>query len=974
MRRATLITFAILLSISVKAQFVCDTCLDVNGKVSALHFVNDSVLAVAGEFDSTVLFEEGYGRVNRGTGVLEFLPDFNGTIYSTAALANGDLALLGNFRHQESTGQLALMRNNQIEQLVPLNLGFNYGIMALGNRVVVRTNYQTRYVTKPNSLERDSSITFPFTGSVSLSTAVEGCLFMRAYFNGSWQNLKVDTNTYTMSTWFEECSTCSVWMANIYTPLDSGRVFVEALSNHFDTLPQPAKTRILLDTAGNLLATSDAVYSANGDVDAAAWNYLSSRVNGKWYYSSMEIPTGAYYQSHTLYVKDEFSQQIDSFLIQANADIKSIRVVDQSFIIRGNFDSINGLPTRGYAEVTTPGFQLHTYASTLSSIPAFKYKRTHGNHWYYSFDNLRMQSVSALENLIFLDVKHNQVVKDFTTTGTVRSMEMKGDTLLLGGNFTSINGLNNPYLAGYVFDSDAWVSGLPDVNGTVADMALIGDSMWLGGGFDTVSGVEQHGIALFSRDFSFLQGQPQITAKNRTVTKIGHTKNTIALKGSFSNYNGQHTPYGVLLDRKTGIPFGIDTSRYAYATDTVAFRYIQAFGRNDLGSILGVSGLSYFMKEGQGSGVSFMAQDTLPTTGSMHVNVDCDDDPWYMCGTTYALEQKGHQVLAASDFVTQAIGHGLNFSTSQRSYGLDFVYPDGTVNPVNDLNAEMNTSYIGSSTVAQSSIYFAAGSSDGYTQRYLKIGKLPVVPNILVGERERSSLCLDTTAIIRFDVTHYKGDNPGTVSYEVLEGGDVITQIDTSVHGDTISFTLQGLKKSGQFKLAYSVTDSHYGKKSYTYDVKVKPLPETPVLTLNGLKVESSVDTLPHYWVTENGPYLGWNLPYINVSANHNVYSAYTIGANGCLSYLSNIVSITGIADEPKREILIFPNPAGATLSITGISRSAEYRLFGIEGILYRQGLIQEGGSIELGGLSPGMYVLELSDDAGRSLHRVIKE
>lgn len=41
------------------SQAQCDTCFDVNGDVTALTFINDSVLAVAGDFDSLVRVESG---------------------------------------------------------------------------------------------------------------------------------------------------------------------------------------------------------------------------------------------------------------------------------------------------------------------------------------------------------------------------------------------------------------------------------------------------------------------------------------------------------------------------------------------------------------------------------------------------------------------------------------------------------------------------------------------------------------------------------------------------------------------------------------------------------------------------------------------------------------------------------------------------------------------------------------------------
>ena len=78
----------------------------------------------------------------------------------------------------------------------------------------------------------------------------------------------------------------------------------------------------------------------------------------------------------------------------------------------------------------------------------------------------------------------------------------------------------------------------------------------------------------------------------------------------------------------------------------------------------------------------------------------------------------------------------------------------------------------------------------------------------------------------------------------------------------------------------------------------------------------------------------------------------------------------------PANEFSFYPNPAGDELAVADVITKATYRLYDMVGKEVLQGeLMQGSNTIALRGLTPGMYVLLLIDEAGkRTVHKVTKE
>jgi PKD repeat protein len=85
---------------------------------------------------------------------------------------------------------------------------------------------------------------------------------------------------------------------------------------------------------------------------------------------------------------------------------------------------------------------------------------------------------------------------------------------------------------------------------------------------------------------------------------------------------------------------------------------------------------------------------------------------------------------------------------------------------------------------------------------------------------------------------------------------------------------------------------------------------------------------------------------------------------------------ITGMSSVGVAAVKIFPNPARATLEISGLATSSVYRLQSVTGVTLQRGALHlNKETLNIDWLVPGMYILEIVDTFGyRSVFRIIKE
>lgn len=102
-------------------------------------------------------------------------------------------------------------------------------------------------------------------------------------------------------------------------------------------------------------------------------------------------------------------------------------------------------------------------------------------------------------------------------------------------------------------------------------------------------------------------------------------------------------------------------------------------------------------------------------------------------------------------------------------------------------------------------------------------------------------------------------------------------------------------------------------------------------------------------------------------------FSNQLIG-NGGIQFLEDLnTAVIPKGQEVAARILLFPNPAGELITVSGNQHSF-YKIVDQSGRTLREGRINKHKSIDIGGLSPGIYILVLAAENGdRTIVRFVK-
>lgn len=94
-----------------------------------------------------------------------------------------------------------------------------------------------------------------------------------------------------------------------------------------------------------------------------------------------------------------------------------------------------------------------------------------------------------------LDAEFHAKAWDPNPNGEVLAMTMKGDTLIVGGEFTEIGGQPRPFLAAFLASGDPVADTLPSPNERVRALLIEGTQLFVGGEFNRIGGVERTALA-----------------------------------------------------------------------------------------------------------------------------------------------------------------------------------------------------------------------------------------------------------------------------------------------------------------------------------------------------------------------------------------------------------------------------------------------------------------------------------------------
>ncbi len=172
---------------------------------------------------------------------------------------------------------------------------------------------------------------------------------------------------------------------------------------------------------------------------------------------------------------------------------------------------------------------------------------------------------------------------------------------------------------------------------------------------------------------------------------------------------------------------------------------------------------------------------------------------------------------------------------------------------------------------------------------------------------------------------------------------------------------------SGKYQLAVQwASVAGCGDTSSMVEVTVFPLP-VPNIQYDGVKLFSDSGYTSYKW------YSGEKLvgeERVFYPLENGSYRVQVVDSNGCEGE-SSIYNVKDLAIENKgakslSDVSIYPNPVRESRIYFNYSSPVNYRLFSVEGKLLFQGF--SVGEADVSGLSDGIYLIEISDDAGQIL------
>lgn len=143
------------------------------------------------------------------------------------------------------------------------------------------------------------------------------------------------------------------------------------------------------------------------------------------------------------------------------------------------------------------------------------------------------------------------------TDGIVRTMAVAGNTLYLGGDFNSVNGVSRHRLAAVDLDTGAVLPWQADANSSIYSMAVGGSRLFVGGPFNLVRGVSRNRVAAVALSDGTLDTAFDPNANN-TVNAVGASADGshVYIGGGYSTVGGTPTTYLTALDPGNGAVVG----------------------------------------------------------------------------------------------------------------------------------------------------------------------------------------------------------------------------------------------------------------------------------------------------------------------------------------------------------------------------------------------------------------------------------
>lgn len=251
-----------------------------------------------------------------------------------------------------------------------------------------------------------------------------------------------------------------------------------------------------------------------------------------------------------------------------------------------------------------------------------------------------------------------------STNGAVLCLAIKHAatyTLFLGGDFTTVNGVSQPYVAALDPSSGSLSGWIPGVNGPVGTIAYTScgtgcnGTVWLAGGFSFLGANTRHGIG----SIDAVTGTATSWDPNCQGGAVGRflISNRVYVAGSFLSVGGQAREYLASVDSATGAPTSWNPDLPA---DVGAIFDTMSRNGNTIyvgGSFSSISGAPHTNLVGIAEGGTVTAVEERPVV-RVPSNVHADPNPFEASTTIrFALATSAEATIVVYDVAGRVVRH-----------------------------------------------------------------------------------------------------------------------------------------------------------------------------------------------------------------------------------------------------------------------------------------------------------------------------
>lgn len=222
------------------------------------------------------------------------------------------------------------------------------------------------------------------------------------------------------------------------------------------------------------------------------------------------------------------------------ASVNAIRFHNGLMYIGGNFTlNDNGQVRQGLAAFDPATGALAAWKPRIASGEVYS-MAVHGNSMIVggTFTSvLESGGTSAVtaQRLVSLDLSTGTVNWQGGLNNTVHAVAVKGDSVYVGGRFFVNGGVSR--LAAYHATTGAMLNWYPKANDHVFDLVIHGDTVFIGGVFTQVTNVNRARLAMINAVTAAVGGV--VGSTNSTVNNLEIFDNQLYIGGAFFNVNGQ---------------------------------------------------------------------------------------------------------------------------------------------------------------------------------------------------------------------------------------------------------------------------------------------------------------------------------------------------------------------------------------------------------------------------------------------------